>query len=693
MGLRDTMTRGLHALSATTQRLTLDTACYVVQHGLPYYIGLSDVASHPFLQNVWQIFKQDVVPIVVADAMNQGTQSALREYHHPLAESIKWGVWGASSVVVLGRVLEGTARAVVLTVEAGSMLSTSKNDNISRYKQLCEEAHCTQLRFIQGGVRDFIAYEATGWLISTIQYLPFVGSSLSTVGSLWNSGGYVCSSIMPICNRHLVENKQHHPAFVVAIGLHHALMTALVSSLIHVLARLPSDLYRDYWDENSQWSMDISENYQHDFALVGQLCLVLEMMLVANMTWPDPVIKADRYFYNPLMAFQRLVGFIFDTLAKGSKKTFPPLLKAANSEMAVWVETKIQGVWAYTVWHDPRLYYPKKAVSGLSWLLLPEMLYHEDGFKHSMIGPKGALAQDTVIGPSWNRWREEIIGVIATVKMKRKESIFRFLGWVAKDKLKNDPAATMLMKLEQKAKLSVKKITGTVAKIAGHSETEEMGWRVLNIMNNDFILRMMDYLRAGLEGKDAPILPDVRFDEDFSAFRDPKNSVALIERREVPLLPKISSSEEFPALRDPSSSALIQRRLQRINSQTARETIAISAPTITGHRLDTEPVVSPSPQVNLQTAQEVSVMETPVADVHSMAEQSAVVNVLPLSVNSQTARSVLALRPVSQTAKPIVVPSVSRRGQFAQEDLERSLAEAMNVEQSDGQRASFFAAK
>ena len=519
MGLGDTLFRFGDAAIQLTQQLTLDTLNYVAWHGFPYYVRVSDLLDeHPLIVDLWRgasrILVQDVGAIVFWQAANRGTETLLAEYNNPLVESFKWGVWGATNLVVFTRAAEGAARTVVLGVKAGSLLAGLTNDNTTRYKQLCED--CSPLRFLLGSGRDYVAYLATEFLIAHIDYLPFIqyspveGEVGARAASLWNSAGYVCATVLPICNRHLVENKQQHPTFLFAIGLHHALMTALLSGLVQGITQLPGAGAR-ILQEGATFSMEIPKDhkahYQPYLVLIGQLCLLVEMMLVAKMKWPEPVGEATRYFFNPLMLFQRAVGILFDTLAKGSKKTILPLLKTANHDKAVWVENTVQRLWSHPLWHDRRLNQPQvqKMLSWVSWLILPEMLYQEGGLaKASMIGPKGSFAQDSVIGPSWNQWREEIIAAIDRLQEKRKESLIQLLGWAASYKSNASADQTALAKLNQIAKYTVKEIASRVVVIAGHPEANEFGWGLLKAINDDFILRMLSYLRAGLEGKELP---------------------------------------------------------------------------------------------------------------------------------------------------------------------------------------------
>ena len=296
-------------------------------------------------------------------------------------------------------------------------------------------------------------------------------------------------------------------------------------------------------------------HYQPYLVLIGQLCLIVEMMLVANIKWPEPVSKSTRYPYNLLMLFQRGVGWAFDTLAKGSKKTVPPLLKAANSDRAVWIETRVQEAWNHPLWDSPRLHDPnvQAVLSWLSWLIIPELFYHEGGFKDSMIGPRGSFAHDSVIGSNWNRWRKEIIAQIDVLEKSRKEYVFRLISWAVKSTPKGGSEETRLVmligKVIQMTKTAVKELAIQIAKINGHPEAEELGVLLLKAVNNDFTIRMFRYLRAGLEDRKQPYLP-LRALTDDSVLRDPTGSAAVVERREVSVvLPDCSSHEDFPALR------------------------------------------------------------------------------------------------------------------------------------------------
>lgn len=657
MGLGNTIAHWGNAARKTTQQLTLDTASYVAWHGLPYYMALSDSAdNHPLLadiwRGVWKTFKQDVVPMVVAQSFNQGVQSGLEEYNNTFVETFKRVVQVATDIVILGHSLEGSVRTFTLTVELGKKLPERKNKKTAKYKkvceELCEDAPCTRLRYELGNWRDITVYKVTDEVISNIiKYLPFVGPSLAVVGGVWNSGGYVCSTIMPICNRHLVENKQQHPAFVFAIGLHHALMTALVTYLIQLISSLPGDLYRNYWDPNSQFNTEISEDdYQQYLALVGQLCLLVEIMLAADMNWPDPIVKADRYFYNPLMAFQRLVGFLFDTFAKGAKKTMPGLLRAANSDRVARIEKNVKEVWNHPIWNDRRLDPVKVALSWLSWALLPEILYHDGGFKDSMIGPKGSLANDSVIGPIWNQWRKEAIAAITVLEESRRDSLLlKVLGWSVENpkQLSNNP--TLLdywrNKFTQLAKLSVRETAIFVAGLANHPEARELGLPVLKAINNDFIIRVLRYLCACLEGKELLELPKLSADEDFQAELDDTDSIV------VSALPNLShcSFDDLTAVSDLENTSeeqqgrdAQQRQLnaQLLGQKTVKATPIVSYPNMQGSFI--REIVEDNETIKERSVEK-AVDTLPVTEfVDSKADQSVNVKITP----SEIARPVIA---------------------------------------------------
>lgn len=362
--------------SNTGRQFALETATYVLQHGEPLYRPLFEIAANPLVNHIWRMFIENVFPIALVNGTYSYAASYLDEQDNAIATTLKWGMWGAASIYTVGNSIQFTARFAVLSLQAGKTLTALPSR--AEYKQLCVNEHCTSMRFLQGVTRDWVAFLATQRLISAVGFLPGIGVWVEAPLRVYHNGRYVLTMIIPECDRHLWSFMQEYVELALALGISHAAIHQLWVAAASSLTGLRAEDYT---------------------VQLGHLSLIVEMMVAAKMKLPPPVTKSERVTYDPLIAYQRLVRFLFDTLAKGLKVTLPPVLKQMSTMGAAnFLVQKVKALPEHTLWQNPLVHYPTSSLKQLLMGLLPEMLYRIDAF-----------AEDPVIHPTWAPLREDLI--------------------------------------------------------------------------------------------------------------------------------------------------------------------------------------------------------------------------------------------------------------------------------------------
>ena len=221
-------------------------------------------------------------------------------------------------------------------------------------------------------------------------------------------------------------------------------------------------------------------------------------------------------------------------------------------------------------------------------------------------------------------------------------------------------------KLTRITKATVKGLFIQFATLNGYSEAEALGVPIVKLINNDFIIRMLGYLRAGLEDLEQPHLPESLGYDNFSAVRSSLNAAAVEERQGLPALP--------PAL-------------QSVNSQTARGAISLNAPSrvepIVGARFSAARLDVQSAPVNLTVESESSSQRVNSGNARQFlsltSPSSKLQSVDPQALRLGLNRNSVFSPPESTQSVRLQAKSASEQAALlAQKELEERLAEAMN---------------
>lgn len=338
-----------------------------------------------------RITVEDLLPILVFTQIDNSIQNLSDDYleNHPEAafpgadlafkmtvNALHLGIW----IYLLRKEMQMKVRTLMVTLESGTAL----NEGNFNVMNVCEEEGCTALRFIKGNVRDLIAFIATDFAISGIGYLPWIGERLKTGLLVLHYGRYALTMVLPqLCNRHQMVYLAEHPELVLALGLTHAALSALVMNGLNFL---PAGNLAD-------------ESVINKFMLTATIAIASQMRL------PQPTRRSSRNL-DPVGTFQTVVGFLVDNNAAGFKKTIPELLKLLKKDSPGLPWRKVVSVGG-KIWLHPAV---QLVSQFLKYLLLPRMLQSEERF-----------INDPIIAPNWDGVRNTLILYIQKIeKIQRK---------------------------------------------------------------------------------------------------------------------------------------------------------------------------------------------------------------------------------------------------------------------------------
>lgn len=319
-----------------------------------------------------RIFAEDIVPLVtvnyVFNTLNQYSQEHLDEdagwmSTNTLITSSLLLLQAAVYTYNFRKQTQATVRMAVVTLEAARSLNKVNHD---LPKQICLEEKCDSLRFIKGSFRDLTTFWATEAALSLIGYIPY-GERIAAVLSVYHHGRYALTMVLPdLCQRHQVEYLNEYAELPLALGIHHAISTGLLSYGIESITSIPTSYYRPF---------------------IAQAMLLTQISVAAHSHLPPPVKQTNRGAIDPVGNYQDFIGFIFDTLAAGLKKQIPILLKRPSSNIP-WKKL-------FTMAQQLNQH-PYTQI--LETIVLPRMLHSPEAF-----------IADPVIQPYWHYLRERSI--------------------------------------------------------------------------------------------------------------------------------------------------------------------------------------------------------------------------------------------------------------------------------------------
>jgi hypothetical protein len=327
-----------------------------------------DPQIRKMMKGMARVVVEDVTPLAIAGWAHHCIQEWGREYlaKHPEEEwlsaytALQTGLcllWIGNKVYGVRKTTQATVRILIQTMATSNRFN---HLNQTLPMTLCKDSPtpCSGMRFLKGSFRELIEYGASVGAVTLISFIPIVGSPLYTAGTIYINGRYVTTLVLPtLCGPHQGQYLREYPELALSLGLTHYYLTGYAVSLVEYYSGIPAVFFQ---------------------SPVDKLFLIIQTGIASQITLPPPVRESQR-FLDPLGAYERAIGFCFDTVVIGLKTQLPRLLK--KNKMASWLTGDQLIHAAEKVWCNPisdRLLKP---------LLLPRMLRSIDALKNDPVIP------------------------------------------------------------------------------------------------------------------------------------------------------------------------------------------------------------------------------------------------------------------------------------------------------------------
>ncbi len=350
--------------------------------------ALFSVCSHPQTRRVTKdvliIAITNVMPIVVINFTRDELQKHNEmETYNSMALMVF--MYGAAAVFIGYFKAPKIVRSGVLTITS---VRAIREMHAHKPMTLCQTAHCSLIRFLQGEIRDYIVYYSTEAFIWALSYTPYVGSLLYLVLGIPHRGRYILSSrLSSLCQRHQVVYLTEYSEIALALGLVHMMMA---KTCAHYLERYSG----------------IDSSYYHSALL--QLLLPFALAIAKQISLPKPVLSSERHRIDPLLYLQSITGWFFDVFCKGLK------VKLAKGELICFnpldFHTSLHSI------HRCRNLLNSPFLQVLGRYTLPSMFQSKEKF----LG-------DAIIKPNWIALRSSSLQAIGSLFAIRKDLKVRFI--------------------------------------------------------------------------------------------------------------------------------------------------------------------------------------------------------------------------------------------------------------------------
>ena len=356
---------------------------------------LHSAATHPPTQmvakHVMRVAVEDLIPLVFVTYCNQLIQERGRGY----LEDEKEAVWlstytaiqaglyllqGITWAFQVNRKTEMMVRMAMVTIEASPMLNGAKT---SLPMKVCTDPPnpCTTLRFMQGSIRDLVAFWSTEAAISLTGYIPVAGGGIAALLSVYHNGRYVLTVVLPdLCNRHQMVYLQDHSELALSLGVGHVASTWLVNSLLEISTGIPRVFYA---------------------GAIKQFMLITQMGVAAHLNLPEGKKASTRTLPDPLLYYQSGVGFIVDIILLGLKTKIPRMLKGNDHKsLKAWLSHLSASEFSYLQWVNEKV-----PINQLARVIFPRLIHSKETF-----------ITDPVILSNWATVQASLVQTLQTIE-------------------------------------------------------------------------------------------------------------------------------------------------------------------------------------------------------------------------------------------------------------------------------------
>ena len=379
-----------HDTSAAVGSYSYQTIAYAFEQigVIPKVVNsiVNHVPTRTVAKHLMRITFEDLVPLVLVTFSNQYLQDRGKAYldddpdnawlsTDTAIQTTLYLLQAATSVYSINKKTQIAVRTTIVSLEAPFLLNGVNGASIMT---ICKEERCSMLRFMQGSLRDIVAYWSTEAAISLIGYVPVAGGPLAAVLSVYHRGRYVLTVVLPdVCNRHQVIYLQKHSELALSLGLGQLGSSWIVNSLLETATGIPRAFYA---------------------GAVEQFMLVTQMSVAAHLNLPATQKLSKRALADPILLYQGGVGFMVDTILLGLKVKIPRMLQDRPSRNISEIIDSLP--WASMYQFSELILHNK-----LAHIFLPSLLHDAKSF-----------IQDPIVRSNWTGLRETIINVFTILE-------------------------------------------------------------------------------------------------------------------------------------------------------------------------------------------------------------------------------------------------------------------------------------
>lgn len=350
------------------------------------YSAFTKPKTASVIRHARQIITYDLLPLMLVNVMNQTLKDYLSPEDQDANDYSLSAAMATQTTLTIAKalcsVLDFRLRTSIAVHTALLMMEgvdASKEVNVNK-QEICVQDKCSTMKFIKGSFRDIVAFYCTDVAIEIAGTIPVAGSVIKALLIIDRNGRYALTMITPdMCNSHQMRYLQQEQGTGLAFGSLHALVSYLINKSINYYAPFVPKVYYE--------------------ELINKMTLVGQINIAAHITLPPLHSKMDNEHYlpNPIDLYQRGIGFCFDVVVLGLKKTLPQLKNQEKSINWSNVASISQFIWNNEV------------SKALKFVLLPPILQNNEG-----------LRKDELFKANFNKLIKNIIDILYLMESKRE---------------------------------------------------------------------------------------------------------------------------------------------------------------------------------------------------------------------------------------------------------------------------------
>lgn len=278
---------------------------------------VSTPTTRQITRSILHIVFEDLVPYLLLNqafnSLQQYITDSSEENPHAwptyfMLEAVKNVCQTSLSIYYLRQRQRSIARTAVLSLENNKAWTEQR---VTKPFTICEDEECSDLRFLQGNIRDLSLFYISELGIYLLKYIPYVGKPLSIAGSIYNKGRYVVRVITPeMCQRHSQRYVDDNQSLTLSLGLLHKGSVFTTSQFISWATNLPADELENMLDF---------------------LFLLPVVATATRLDLPAPTKQSAedsaKLWKDPLALYEQFMGWWVDVILYGLKKQVPKLFK------------------------------------------------------------------------------------------------------------------------------------------------------------------------------------------------------------------------------------------------------------------------------------------------------------------------------------------------------------------------------